>query len=184
MKMIVIDADYAYNRNSDAVVRLYGKIVGGVDEGKDIVLHVLGMEPYFYCDNSGLDIFELQKIVEKVLKGYAKRVDVVMRYRPVGYQVEKTPMLKITLFNPKTTPECRDMLKNNINEITSASLYEADIVYVNRFMVDMDMNGMDVIEFNENGKELQNYGLNCDKLYIVDRGEIRVLKDEIVKIEY
>ena len=184
MKMIVIDADYTYNRNSEAVIRLYGKIVGGNNEGKDVVLHVLGMEPYFYCDNAGLDIFQLQKTVEVVLKGYAKRVEIVMRYRPICYQVQKTPMLKITLFNPKTTPEAREMLKRSIPEITSSYLYEADIVYTNRFMIDMNINGMDIIEFNEKGKELQNYGLNCENLFILHRSEIKVIKDEMIKIEY
>ncbi len=184
MKLMLIDADYKFNRNNEAVIRLYGKIVGGGDEGKSVALHVLGMEPYFYCDNSGVNIFELQKTVEKVLKGYVKRVVIVKRFKPIGYQVEKTSMLKITLFNPKTTPECRDMLKNNIPEITSSSLYEADIPYANRFMVDMDINGMDIIEFDEQGKELNNYGLNVQRLYIVDKSEIKILKDELVKIEY
>ena len=184
MKMLVLDGDYVPNRNNDYVVRLYGKVFGGEDEGKDTVLHVLGMEPYFYCDNAGLDIFDLQKKVEKVLKGYAKKVDITMKYRPIGYQIEKSPMLKITLFNPKTTPEARDLLKNNIPEITNASLYEADIVYVNRFLVDLDINGTDVIEFNEKGKELKNYGLNCINNYICHMNDIKILKDEIVKVEY
>ncbi len=184
MKLMIFDADYTYNRNSEAVIRLYCKIVGGNDEGDNVVLHVLGMEPYFYVDNSGLDIFELQKKAENVLKGYAKKVEIVMKFRPIGYQINKTAMLKITLFNPKTTPEVREMLKNSIPEITNTSLYEADIVYVNRFMVDSDMNGMDIIMFDERGKELKNYGLNAQRLYIVDRSEIKVLKDEIVKIEY
>ncbi len=184
MKLMVIDSDYAYNRNHEAVIRLYCKVVGGEDEGNDVVLHVLGMEPYFYVDNSGLDVFELQKKVEGVLKGYAKKVDIVMRFRPIGFQKDKVPMLKITLFNPKTTPECREMLKTNIPEITSSSLYEADIPFHNRFLVDMDINGMDTIQFNEQGKKLENYGLNCNSLYIVDKSEIKVLKDEVVKIEY
>lgn len=182
MKAVIIDADYTYNRNHEAVIRLYGKIYGGQDEGKDCVLHVLGMEPYFYCDNSGIDIFQLQKNVEKVLKGYAKKVDIVMKFKPVGFQTEKTPMLKITLFNPKTTPEVREMLKTNIPEITSASLYEADIPFHNRFLVDNNINGMDIIEVN--AEKIPNYGLNCQELFICKMEDIRVLKDELVKIEY
>lgn len=42
---------------------------------------------------------------------------------------------------------------------------------------------MKVIEFNEQGKGIDNYGLNCDKLYVCDKKDIRLI-DENVIIEY
>lgn len=182
--MLVIDADYSYNKINEPVPRIFGKMVEGDDEGKDIILHVLGMEPYFYIDNSGVDVFELQKTVDRVLKGYVKRVEITMKYKPVGYQKDKSPMLKIVLFNPKTVPEVREILKKNIPKITNSSLYEADIPYSNRCMVDLDMNGMDVIEVN--AEKIPNYGLgiNNDNIYVCRMEDIKVLKDEVVKIEY
>lgn len=180
--MLVVDCDYNFNKLNDPVIRIFGKIVGREDEGEDAVLHVLGMEPYFYIDDCNVDIFELKKLIENVLKGYAKRIDIVKRFKPVGYQIEKSNMLKIVLFNPKTTPAVREMLKEKISEVTNSNLYEADIPFRNRYMIDAEINGMDVIEFPEN--KIPNYGINCNRLFICNKDAIKVLKEELVNIEY
>lgn len=181
MKIIVIDGDYTFNRLNQPVVRLFGK---NVENNEDIVLHIIGFKPYFYIDNCGLNIFELQKWVEKIAKGYIESCEIIKKFKPVGYQIEKSNMLKLTLFNPKNVPELRTLLKKNISELTDSRIYEADIVFINRFLVDNEINGMDVIQFDEKGKELENYGLQCNRLFICTAKDIHVLRNEIINIEY
>lgn len=182
MKLIVIDSDYTFNKMNEPVIRLYGKVVEGENEGDDVVLHVVGLEPYIFISDCGLDIFELQKKVEEVGKGYLKRVEIVKRFKPMGYQIEKSNMLRLVLFNPKVVPDLRKLLKENIIELTDNQMFEADIPYANRGMVDMNLNGMDIINFT--GEKISNYGINCSQLYICELNDIQVLKDEMIKIEY
>ena len=183
MKFIVLDCDYNFNKLNEPVVRLYGKTLDDT-KNEDIVLHVLGIEPYIYLGNCGLKIFELQKQIEVVAKGFIKRIEIVQRFLPIGYQIEKSNILRIVLFNPKVVPDLRKLLKEKIPEVSDTYFYEADVPFKNRAMIDMGIDGTDVIYFNEKGKELQNYGVNCNKLFICDKSEIKVLKDEMVKIEY
>lgn len=180
-KMIVFDADYTYNRQNEPVIRLYGKVVGGDDEGNDIVLYVCGFEPYMYLDNCGYDINILLGMVEVVTKGYTKRIEKVFRFRPIGYQPVKSEMLRLVLFNPKTTPDVRAMLPEKIEGVTDDFIYEADIRFCDRFLVDMAILGMDVIEFD--ASSLENMGLGRSNIYICNIDNVRKVHD-MVKIEY
>lgn len=173
MKVIVVDIDYTYNRSGEPVIRIYGrKISGATDNDSEIVVHVNGVEPYFYCE--GLS----EEDVLGVAGEYIKRIEKVGRYRPIGYQVDKVEMLKVVLYNPKVTPDVRSLVEEK-----GGLVYEADILFRNRYMIDSGIVGMGVIEFNEIGKELEGYGLNCERLYIIGKEDIKVL-DEIVNIEY
>lgn len=178
MRLVVIDCDYTFNKNQEPVIRIYGKKVGGSVESEDVVLHVRNFEPYFYCLGEGIRISE----INEVLGGYVKRVEKVKRFLPIGYQSEKVDMFKITLKNPRVTPECRKMLSEGLGDRVEG-IYEADILFKNRYLIDSGIDGMSVIEFNEIGKGISNYGLNCNELYIVDMNEIR-MTDEKVDFEY
>lgn len=178
MKVLVIDIDYTFNKNQEPVIRIYGKKVGGSVEGEDVVLHVRNFEPYFYCSGEDISISE----INEVLGGYVKRVEVVKKYKPIGYQREKIDMFKIILKNPRVTPECRKMLVENMGDKISG-IYEADVLFRNRYMIDRGIDGMSVVEFNHIGKELSNYGLNCNEMYIVGLDEIK-MTDEKVDFEY
>lgn len=181
MKVIIIDADYTYNKENEPVIRLYGKEVVG---GKDVVLHVSGFEPYIYLDNCGFNTDELIVAIDRELKGYIKRIEKVYRFRPIGYQSVKTEMLRLVLFNPRITPEVRRLLVEKIEGVTDDRIYEADILFRDRYLVDMGIDGMTVIEFNEVGCVLENYGLGRNNIYIVSIEGIRKCEGEIVKIEY
>lgn len=172
MKLLVIDADYIISKNGIPTVRLYGKKVGGIDEGKDTVVHIRNFEPYLYTEG-----LEESKIYE-IAKDYIKNIEIVQRYRPIGYQEQPAEMLKITLFNPKTTPTVRKLVENN-----GGMVYEADILFKNRYLIDSGISGMSIINFDETDKELANYGLSCENLYIVNKEDITITK-EIVQIEY
>lgn len=179
MKLLVVDCDYTYDRNNNPVIRLYGK---NIDNDENIVLHVLGFEPYIYISSGEFNIFELEKKVNELLKGYIKRIEVVKRFKPLGYQNEKTNMLKVVLFNPRTVPDVRRIAKEKIPEITDSVIYEADILFRDRYCIDNGINGMSVIWFE--GKNLENYGVGCNILYICELKDVVVMKDEKILIEY
>lgn len=170
MKIVVFDCDYTYNREGEPVIRLYGRNIGG-NEG-EVIVHVKGFEPYFYCEGIS------EEDVIGAAGEYVNRIEKVMKYRPMGYQVDKVEMLKVVLYNPKVTPEVRGLVEEK-----GGMVYEADILFRNRYMIDLGVVGMGVIEFNHVGKELEGYGLNCNELYIMEMEDIRAL-DEIVSIEY
>ena len=175
MKLLVIDADYLSNRAGEPVVRLYGKKIGTSDEGKDVILHAKNFEPYFYANVD----WTAKEDIEKALGAYVKRIELVKRFQPIGYQVDKSEMIKIILFNPKATPECRKII-----EAMDIQVMEADVLFKNRFLIDTGIAGMSIVEFDQVGKELLHYSsLNCKELYIVDYKQIRVTSDK-VNIEY
>jgi DNA polymerase I len=181
IKMVVIDADYTYAGDNSPIVRLYGK---NIANDKDTVLHVNGFDPYIYIDNCGYNINELSKVVSDVLKGYVKRIDMVYRFRPIGYQRVKSEMLKVILFNPKTVPEIRELLVEAIEGLLPDKIYEADIPFRDRFLIDTGIDGMNVISFEDKGNEIKNYGMGCSNLYSIDIYEIIKCEGEIVKIDY
>jgi len=162
------------NKAGDPVIRLFGKKVGTSDEGKDVVLHARGFEPYCYANIQ----WHSKEIVENAIKEYIKRLECVERYQPIGYQTSKSEMLKIVLHNPKHTPEVRKIL-----ESMSIQVMEADVLFKNRYLLDNEISGMSVVQFDEIGKELKNYGLNCETLYITNYKDIRPTAD-VVNIEY
>ncbi len=180
IKLLVIDCDYTFNRINQPVIRLFGK---NVNDGEDVILHVTGFKPYIYLGDCGMDIFELKKIVEEKFRSYIEEVQIVKKFKSIGYQIEKSNFLRLVLYSPKVVRDLRVMLKESIEEITDASFYEADIKFNNRYMIDYGIDGMSVVEFNDNGNELDNYGLNCSKLYIVSKDSVKVLNENIM-IEY
>ena len=175
MKLLIIDVDYLSNREGEPVIRLYGKKVGTADEGKDVILHAKNFEAYCYANVE----WSAKEDIEKALGTYIKRIELVKRYQPIGYQTDKSEMIKIVLHNPKSTPECRRIL-----EEMDIQVMETDIQFKNRFLNDTGITGMSVISFNQIGKELKNYSnLNCNEMYIIDYKEIILTKD-VINIEY
>uniref|UniRef100_A0A6M3X4A9 Putative DNA polymerase n=1 Tax=viral metagenome TaxID=1070528 RepID=A0A6M3X4A9_9ZZZZ len=181
MKFVVLDADYTFDKKNTPVVRLFGKNV--VNE-KDICLHVYGFEPYIYigCPDE-LEFDEFKKVIENRLHGYYKRIEIVKRYMPIGYQVEKCDVLKFVAYNPRVIIDVRKMLVEFIEEISDDNVYEADILFRDRFMIDMGIDGMSTIDFNHVGKELENYGVNSSEMYIIGLNDFKIINEK-VNIEY
>lgn len=179
MKILVIDADYTYDKENNPIIRIYGK---EIVSGEDIVVHVRGFEPYFYVDNCGFDVVELKEMILKEFKGYIKRIEIVKKYRPIGYQEKKIDMLRIVLWNPRVTRDLRKLITEKLG-IDDDKIYEADILFRDRFLTDTGIDGMGIIWFNQMDKEQENYGLGCNKLYIVDINDIGSVKEQ-VRIDY
>ncbi|MDL5501674.1 MAG: 3'-5' exonuclease, partial [Candidatus Methanoperedens sp.] len=78
-----------------------------------------GFEPYFYAKaKPGLSVILLEKFKEHI-----KRIEQVERFEPIGYFKNKTSMLKIILFDPKSVPIIRDDVRKMVDDI-----YETDIL--------------------------------------------------------
>lgn len=128
MKFQILNADYTYSDDLP-VIRLYGRD----ESGNSICCHVPGFEPYFYAKAKP----ELSTILLEKFKEHIKRIEQVKRFEPVGYFKNKTSMLKIILYDPKSVPIIRDDIRKMVDEI-----YETDILFRNRYMVDKGLGGM------------------------------------------
>ncbi|MBP2029877.1 DNA polymerase I [Methanohalophilus levihalophilus] len=148
----LIDADY-FRQDSGPVIRLFGR----TEEGKSICCHVPGIEPYFYVNTENdLELFshELQDSFSQV-----KRVEVVQRFEPVGYQKTMKPMLKVFTHEPGNVPEIRDDIAN-MNGVKA--VYEADILFRTRYLIDNDFHGMRWLQGK--GKKINLSGYACDEI--------------------
>lgn len=125
----LLDADYFLNGNKP-VIRMFGR----TDEGKAVCILYDRFQPYFYvkCENphnlSGINAVN----IEEVDKSLA-----------IGYNDQKTKLYKITITNPQDVPRMREQL---INNKLVEDIYEADILFKYRFMVDYGIYGMQWVE--------------------------------------
>ncbi len=155
----LIDADY-FRQESGPVIRLFGK----TDEGKSICCHVPGVEPYFYV-NSENDLEILSHEIQEQFS-QVKKVELVQRFEPVGYQKTKKPMLQVFTHDPGNVPEIRDDIAGMAGV---KAVYEADILFRTRYLIDNDFHGMRW--FNVTGKKINPSGYACDE--ILELSEIR-----------
>lgn len=128
MNFQILDADYTYS-DGKPVVRLYGRD----GSGNSVCCSVPDFEPYFYAKAPP----ESADILKERFKEHIKRIEVVRRFEPVGYFKSPVSMLKIILYDPKGVPAIRDDLKKMVDEV-----YETDILFRNRYMVDRGLGGM------------------------------------------
>lgn len=128
MNFQILNADYTYSDDLP-VIRLYGRD----ESGNSMCCHVPGFEPYFYAKAKP----ELSAILLEKFKEHIKRIEQVKRFEPVGYFKNKTNMLKIILYDPKSVPIIRDDIRKMVDEI-----YETDILFRNRYMIDKGLGGM------------------------------------------
>jgi len=130
----VLDVDYIM-LNEHPTIRIFGK----TDDKKSITLFVDGFFPYFYVDVVDGKDEQFLKYLEEKYKRLLVKVEKVERFLPKGYSSRPAMLYKITIKNPTLVPQVRDDLKtkNFVKEI-----YEADILFRNRFMADNNIVGM------------------------------------------
>lgn len=127
----ILDANYAYDSQRNPLVQLFGSTL----EGESVTCRVEGFRPYFYA---GAEDGSLQDAAVS-LRAMGLEVDVVDRFEPIGYQVSKKKMLKITTHDPK---EVRS-LRERVREVPGIrAVYETDILFKNRFLIDRGLGGM------------------------------------------
>ena len=99
----LIDCDYIMLENSP-VVRLFGK----TKEGKTVCAFYKNYFPYFYVLSKSKT--ELEEYLEKNFKDQIISIESVEKFLPVGYQKEKTKLIKLTVKDPSKVPSIRENL--------------------------------------------------------------------------
>jgi len=150
MNFQILDADYTYS-DKKPVVRLYGRD----GSGNSVCCMVPGFEPYFYAKAPP----EMATILQEKFKEHIKKIEPVSRFEPIGYFKNKISMLKITLFDPKGVPVIRDEVRKMVDEI-----YETDILFRNRYMVDNGLGGMSWVDVEQEGSLNSNEVLSTVKI--------------------
>ncbi|MCD4703737.1 MAG: DNA-directed DNA polymerase [Methanosarcinaceae archaeon] len=152
MDFQILDADYFRNGN-EPVVRLFGK----GDDGKSICCLVPGFEPYFYLNAVG-NLESLSQMIKEQFE-QVKTIEVVERFKPIGFQRTKTTMLKVTTFDPGNVRDIRDdvLLLPGVSEV-----YETDILFRNRFLIDKDIHGMGWVSATPVNNGIRDNQIQCD----------------------
>jgi DNA polymerase I len=128
MNFQILDADYTYS-DGKPIIRLYGRD----GSGNSVCCSVPDFEPYFYAKAPP----ESADILKERFKEHIKRIEVVRRFEPIGHFKNTVGMLKIILYDPKGVPAIRDEVKKIVEDV-----YETDILFRNRYMVDNALGGM------------------------------------------
>jgi len=159
----ILDADYTYS-DKKPVVRLYGRD----GSGNSVCCMVHGFEPYFYAKAPP----EMAGILQEKFKEHIKKIEPVLRFEPIGYFKNKISMLKITLFDPKGVPAIRDEVRKIVGEI-----YETDILFRNRYMVDNGLGGMGWANVESEGTLNDNEVLSAVKIISKNVVPVDILKN-------
>jgi len=131
----ILDANYSYDSDRNPLVQLFGS----TPEGKSVTCRVAGFRPYFYA---GVEDGCLKRAAED-LRALGLEVEEVERFEPIGYQSSPKKMLKITAIDPK---EVRS-LRERVREVPGIkAVYETDILFKNRFLIDEALGGMGWVE--------------------------------------
>lgn len=103
--------------------------------------HITGFHPYFYCRllpemrTEVLDTFHYMNYNYKITS----------KFLPMYYQTQKTEVVKIIADDPREIRQLREVVKNTPGV---AEIFEADILFKNKFMVDMGIYGMQYLDEN------------------------------------
>ena len=141
----LLDCDYV-NLNNRPLIRLFGKM----QDGKTACAFVEGFDPYFYVQPASWDdenTAAAEKFLRETFHGLIKNIETVERFLPIGYHPEKTKLLKITTTDPSKVPEIREALRGKpfVKE-----MFEADILFKYRFMVDRHITGLGMLKVTGN----------------------------------
>lgn len=135
----VLDIGYHLDYDKSPIISIYGKTA----ENRSVTVNVMNFRPYFY-------VLTKEDSIENV--HYCLRddmhldVEVVKRFKPIGYQREPTTMLKVTCISPKDVRFLRDTIRNISGVL---DIMEGDILFHNRFAADRDITGMSWIRVPE-----------------------------------
>jgi DNA polymerase I len=132
VEFLLLDCDYIMLDDSP-IIRLFGK----TREGKSITVFYRGYLPYFYILPKNFE--EVIEFLKTKFPNLLVSIREEERYLPIGYHSNKTKLLRITLKDPSKVPKVREeLIKDNLVE----SVFEADILFRNRFMADFGLHGM------------------------------------------
>ncbi len=127
----ILDANYSYDSKRNPLVQLFGS----TPEGKSVTCKVAGFRPYFYA---GVEEGALEDVADE-LREMNLEVEAVDRFEPIGYQESPKKMLKIIAQDPKSVRTLRDQVRDLPGV---KAVYETDILFRNRFLIDQGLGGM------------------------------------------
>lgn len=131
----ILDANYTYDSERNPLVQLFGI----TPKGESVTCRVSGFRPYFYA---GVEEGFLDSAADE-LRALGLEVDVVERFLPIGFQSHPQKMLRITTHDPKEVRSLRERAK----EVAGVkAVYETDILFKNRFLIDQSLGGMSWVE--------------------------------------
>lgn len=134
--MKILDCIYTHNWEGEPIIHLYG--VGG----KHITRS--GHRPYFYAeftDNINNDV-AARLLHSRGIHDFNK----VECFRPIGYQSKPTTMYQIFTISPRDVRQLREEVSRIPNIF---KIYEADIPYKNRWLIDNGLGGFADIDGGE-----------------------------------
>eukprot|EP01028_Stygiella_incarcerata_P012084 TRINITY_DN7264_c0_g1_i1.p1 TRINITY_DN7264_c0_g1~~TRINITY_DN7264_c0_g1_i1.p1 ORF type:complete len:1124 (-),score=299.58 TRINITY_DN7264_c0_g1_i1:209-3406(-) len=137
------------------------RVLGLNERGNSVCGHIFGFEPYFYAevpqkfnpDDCEVFMTALNKALDEKNERKGRKHDMVLRVEPMQKQTimkyhggKSKLFLKITTQLPRYVPTCRSILEGSYFSVPGygsfrCPTYEADILYVLRFMIDCDIVG-------------------------------------------
>jgi DNA polymerase I len=153
MNFQILDADYV-REDKGPVIRLFGR----GEDGRSVCCFVPGFEPYFYV-NTTSDPESAGELLKERFSSAIKKVEIVRKFEPVGYQSAPRSMLKVTTYDPGNVPEIRDEIASipAVKEI-----YETDILFRNRFLIDRELHGMNWVSVEPSPDHSPDQKISCD----------------------
>lgn len=168
--MIVQVLDCDYIQNNKPIIRIFGK----TENGNPVCLFYEGFLPYFYVAG---EEEKIKKFLEK--KENIVKIENEKKFESIGYHKEPIDVLKITLSSPSEVSKLRDLLEQ---QSFVKKVYEADILFKYRFMIDFGIMGMRWIEVETNN--LHTTTVKVPSFQIVSNKINLVEKDENCKLKY
>jgi len=161
---LLIDCDYIMLEESP-IIRFFGK----TREGKTVTVFYSGYLPYFYVIPKNVE--ETIEFLKKGFPGLLVGIKEEERYLSIGYHSKKTKVIRITLKDPSKIPNVREELtKNKLVE----KVFEADILFKNRFMADFNLHGMRWIHVNGRGANTNIVKTNL----VIEANELSEIEDQ------
>ncbi len=148
MLLQILDCDYV-ETNGKPTIRIFSK----TEKGGTVCVFYEGFLPYFYVD-AGSELEEYLQGRKEVIG-----IEKVLRKPAIGYTTKLREYYKITLTSPRHVKKIREELakKRWVKQI-----FEADILFKYRFLVDHDLGGMRWMRVN--GVRIPTKTVKCSSL--------------------
>lgn len=130
----ILDANYTYEPGTQDRLPLV-QLFGITEAGKSASIKVGGFRPYFYARVAG----GMQDEVSEKLASMDLGVEILERFEPIGYQSKPSRMLEIIAKDPKSVRTLREQVRDLPGV---EAVYETDILFKNRFLIDTGLGGM------------------------------------------
>lgn len=166
MRFQILDVDYI--QNSKPIIRIFGRD----EEGKSLCCFYEGFTPYFYVR---ADEEKIRNLLEN--KPEVVEISKEKKFPAIGYRKEPVEVLKISVKKPEDVVKIRELITASRID---AEIFEADILFKYRFMIDHDLYGMDWLETD--AARVSTHTVKCSAYQMESFRKIE--KEEISGLKY